>query len=77
MSFILSAVRLLLLAVSFYGYVQWVSQKLRVEFSIGVVFCATGSALFFAGILNVLPEATATIFAYNLLCVHVQSLSPV
>ncbi|MBQ8834631.1 MAG: hypothetical protein IJ001_06885 [Oscillospiraceae bacterium] len=61
MSQILSALRLLVLAVSCYGYIQTVSKKIKVEFSIGITFVSIGTAMFLAGILNILPEAAMVI----------------
>lgn len=43
------------------------------ELSVGVVFCAIGSVMFFAGILNVLPEATVFVWLTGL-CLAAASL---
>lgn len=55
-------VRLLLLIVSFYGYIQYFQKKIHIDLTIGFVFSAIGSLLFFAGILNILPEMAVVIW---------------
>lgn len=66
MSIFLSILRLLLLVISFYGYLQWVSRTIRPEFSIGIVFCGIGSLMFLAGILNILEVTAAVILLTGL-----------
>lgn len=51
-------IRLLILLLSCYGYIQYLRKTVRLEFCIGLLFSGIGSALFLAGILNLLREAT-------------------
>ena len=62
MAYFAFAVRFFLLALSFYGYIQYLRKKVLLEFSIGILFSGIGSILFFAGTLNLLPEAVWGIF---------------
>ena len=50
--------RILLLVFSFYGYAQFISKKIAVDFSAAVLFSSFGCIMFFAGILNILREAS-------------------
>lgn len=50
-------VRIALLLLSCYGYMRWISSRIRVEFAPGVLFSSLCAAMFFAGILNVMQEA--------------------
>ncbi|MGM9604602.1 MAG: hypothetical protein ACI3XG_06015 [Faecousia sp.] len=60
-------VRLMLLLLSLYGYVQFLCKSIRPEFCIGVCFSGIGSVLFLAGVLNLLREAAWVIFLCGLL----------
>ena len=51
-------IRLFILLLSCYGYIQYLRKTVRLEFCIGLLFSGIGSALFLAGILNLLREAT-------------------
>lgn len=64
---IVTIIRLLALLFSFYGYIQFISKKIKLEFVIAVIFSGIGSVMFLAGILNILPEVTATIFLIGLI----------
>lgn len=66
MSYVIAAARTAMLLLSLLGYVHTLSKRMRVEFSIPTVLASIGSALFFAGILNVLAEASVLIFAGGL-----------
>ena len=52
---------LFMLAASLYGYLQFFSRKTKTEFAFGITFSVIGCAMFFAGILNVLPYAAYTV----------------
>lgn len=58
------ALRVLLLCLSCYGYLYLIVDKgkIKVEFSPAILFSAIGSAMFFAGILNILKETCFAIF---------------
>lgn len=62
---VLKALRILLLCLSCYGYLYFLVDKgkMKVEFSPAILFSVIGSAVFFAGILNILKEACLAIFA--------------
>lgn len=68
MSIGIQVIRLLILCASLYGYMRYVSGKIAPELSIGFVFTAIGSVMFFAGILNVMPEAALLVCAGGLVC---------
>ena len=59
-------VRLLLLAVSCYGYMRFLSKKVRIEFSISILFTGICCTMFFAGILNILKETAYFILLFGL-----------
>ena len=59
----MSILRILILAVALYGYMQFFSKKIKPEFALGFIFASIGSIMFFAGILNILPLAAYTITA--------------
>jgi hypothetical protein len=59
--------RALVLLVSFYGYLQYVSKKIKLEFSLAVIFSGIGSVMFLAGILNVLRECAVLILLGGIL----------
>lgn len=61
MSFVVKIIRVLILVLSFYGYIQSVRKKVKLEFSIGIIFSAIGSVMFLAGILNIMKEAAILI----------------
>lgn len=65
------ALRVLLLCLSCYGYLYLIVDKgkIKVEFSPAILFSAIGSAMFFAGILNILKETCFAIFiAWHCFC---------
>ena len=55
-----------LLILSFYGYIQYLQKRIRLEFTISILFCGIGSVMVFAGILNILPETAWVIFAFGI-----------
>lgn len=55
-------IRLFMLFLSCYGYIQHLRKTVRLEFCIGLLFSGIGSILFLAGILNLLVEATWVIW---------------
>lgn len=61
-------IRLLVLCASTYGYMRFFSRRIAPELSIGFTFTSIGSAMFLAGLLNVLPEATLLICLGGLAC---------
>lgn len=53
----------MLLLISLYGYIQYLTKKMRMEFAIGFLFATIGSIMFIAGMtINILQEATFFIF---------------
>ena len=66
MSVFITAARSIMLA-SLLGWVHAVSKKLRPELALGAVFASIGSAMFFAGILNILPHTAWAICVGGLL----------
>ncbi len=66
MSFVVKIIRLLILVISFYGYIQTVQKKVKLEFSIGIIFSAIGSTMFLAGILNIMKEAAILICLFGI-----------
>lgn len=67
MNGIFSIIRLLLLIVSCYGYIVEIRKKVRIEFSVGILFSSIGSLMFFAGILNILEEMICIILGGGLI----------
>lgn len=65
-SVMLSAIRFGFLIVSFVGYISFLHNKMHTAFVPGFTFALTGSVLFFAGILNVLPETSLAVFIVGL-----------
>lgn len=65
---LLKIIRLILLCASTYGYMQHFGRKLVPALSIGFTFTSIGSAMFLAGLLNLLPEAALAIFLGGLCC---------
>lgn len=63
MSYILLLGRLALLGLSVYGYLRRIGKILRMEFAPGVFFTGLCSVMFFAGILNILPETAWAVCA--------------
>lgn len=59
-------VRLFLLFLSCYGYIQCLRRSVRPEFCIGLLFSCIGSILFLAGILNLLRLTAWVLFAGGL-----------
>ena len=55
-------VRLFMLLLSCYGYIQYMHKTVRLELCIGLLFSGIGSVLFLAGILNLLVETTWVIW---------------
>lgn len=56
LSWLLLFGRLTVLGLSVYGYLRRIGRFLRMEFAPGVFFTGLCSVMFFAGILNILPE---------------------
>lgn len=67
MDMVIKFIRLLILVASFYGYVQFLRKKVKLEFSIGIIFVSVGSVMFLAGILNVMKEIAIIICFCGLL----------
>lgn len=61
MGIVIKIMRLLILVFSFYGYMQFVRKRVKLEFSIGIIFTAIGSMMFLAGILNIMKEVAVLI----------------
>ena len=61
-------IRLALLCASTYGYIHFFGRKIAPELSIGFTFALIGSAMFLAGLLNLLPEAALALFILGLAC---------
>ena len=59
-------IRLCTLALSFYGYINWVSGYIKPEFSIGTVFSVISCLVFLAGILNMMTEMTFLLWLLGL-----------
>ena len=60
------SLRAALLALSFYGYLQFLRKQIRVELALSVLFSGIGSVMFLAGLFNMLQETTLVIFASGL-----------
>lgn len=58
--------RSLLLALSFYGYLQVLSKRIRIEIAVSVLLSAIGAVMFLAGMGNMLQEMTILIFCGGL-----------
>lgn len=52
---VIHLLRTLLFAVSFYGYLQYLSKKIKPELAVGVIFSFWGSVMFLAGTINFPP----------------------
>ena len=65
---LLKIIRLALLCASMYGYIEYFGRRIAPELSIGFTFAAIGSAIFAAGLFNLLPEATLIVFLGGLCC---------
>ena len=65
----IKVLRILLLCISCYGWGAYFvhEKKIKVEFALSLLISAIGSAMFLAGILNVLMEVSVAIFAFGLL----------
>lgn len=63
MSKLVVILRILLLCMSFYGYLQYLQKKICLELSVGVLISGIGSMMFLSGILNLMPEVAWSIFA--------------
>lgn len=70
---IILLMRSLFLLVSFYGYIRFCSKHLRPELAIGFLFCSIGSAMFLAGVLNML-SISAWLIAFAGVCLAFVSL---
>ena len=57
--------RTAMLAVSIYGYLQFMTKKIKAELAPGLLFCFFGSVMFFAGIANA-PFFNLTVAAWGL-----------
>lgn len=62
-------IRMLILAVSLFGYYSRLSRQIRAEFAVGVLFSGIGSILFAAGILNIMQPTAWLLLAGGLYCV--------
>lgn len=71
--YLVTLVRLLLLAVSLYGYLRYLEKKVRIEFAVGILLSGIGSILFMAGIIHILREMAWLVFAIGL-CLAAQSV---
>lgn len=60
-------IRLLLLALSCCGYLQYLKKYVKAELAIGLLFSTIGSVLFLVGILNLLKEAAVLIWLGGLI----------
>lgn len=65
---IIRVVRLGLLFLSFFGYVYYLSKKIKPELCIGFVFSAIGSIMFLSGILNIMPVTALSVFLIGIYC---------
>lgn len=71
---IVQLLRLILLILSFYGYIQYFRKKIEINLTIGFIFSSIGSLMFLAGILNILREMALVIFIGGLLLAAVSVL---
>ena len=46
-----------IILLSLYGYIQFLSKKMRAEFALAVTLASIGNIIFFAGILDIMPLA--------------------
>lgn len=60
------SLRCLLLAVSLYGYLQFLSKQIRIEIAVSLLLSAIGSLMFVAGMQNMLQEMTILILGGGL-----------
>ena len=60
--------RFFLLAISLTGYILRLSRWVQMEFALSFTVAAITSCLFFAGILNVLPETAFLLMLGGLFC---------
>lgn len=67
MKIIALLIRLLLLALSCCGYLQYLKKYVKVELAIGLLFSTIGSVLFLVGILNLLKEAAVLLWLGGLI----------
>lgn len=63
----LKIIRVILLLFSMYGYAHYLvsKRKLKIELALPVLLSAIGSAVFLAGLLNVMKEVSALIFLFG------------
>lgn len=73
MSYIIISLRIILLAVSMYGYIRFLCGKIRPEFAPAVLFAGVGSVIFLSGILNIMKE-TAVVIVLGGLALTVRSI---
>ncbi|MBQ7284144.1 MAG: hypothetical protein IJW74_04765, partial [Oscillospiraceae bacterium] len=64
-------ISILLLYLSLWGYVQLLSSKIKAEFAISVTFSFIGSAVFLAGMADILPLSVDIIIGGGILCLVV------
>ena len=57
------SLRSILLALSFYGYLQVLSKQIRIEIAVSLLLSSIGSLLFVAGMQNMLQETTFLVFS--------------
>lgn len=57
---------LVITVISLYGYIQFLSKKIRPEFALAATFASIGSIMFFTGILNIMPLATYITAAFGI-----------
>lgn len=56
------SLRCILLALSLYGYLQFLSKQIRIEIAVSLLLSTIGSLMFVAGMQNMLQEMTFLIF---------------
>lgn len=56
----------MLLAISVYGYLRWIGNRVRMEFAPGIFFTSLCSVMFLAGILNILPETAWAVWGMGI-----------
>ena len=57
---LLFLLRICILVLSCYGYLQLISRIVKPDFSVGILFCSIGSIMFLSGILNIMAETAVT-----------------
>lgn len=57
-----------LLAVSMYGYMQLISQKVKADFAPAIIYSFIGSAMFLGGIFDIMPLAAKLILYGGIAC---------